>query len=72
MIVMGKRILDRMEELDMLSKQFENATGVNMRSVYGWLDGKHIPSADSVVRVARGLDVSADWLLGLSSDRRPR
>ena len=68
-MVIGKRVLERMDELGMLCKQFEDATGVRMGTVRSWLRGDRMPNADSVVRCARGLGVTSDWLLGLSDEK---
>jgi len=44
---------------------------VSLSQINRNLRGKHTPSVDTVVRFCRYLDVSADWVLGLSDEPRP-
>lgn len=36
-----------------------------------YLNAERVPSVESVARLARSLDVTSDYLLGLSDDPRP-
>ncbi len=40
------------------------------RALTGWLNGSCEPLASTLGRIAWALDVSSDWLLGLTDDRR--
>lgn len=45
--------------------------GKSRRALTGWLAGSNEPLASTVADLCEALDVSADWLLGLS-DKRER
>ena len=49
-------------------KQLCAAARVNAGSVRKWELGEMAPRADSLKRLCRALDVSADWLLGLDKE----
>lgn len=42
--------------------------GVPRNSMCLWMSGKRMPNARQLVKLAVGLDVSADWLLGLQGE----
>jgi transcriptional regulator with XRE-family HTH domain len=42
--------------------------GNNARQIWRWESGETTPDADKVILLARALEVSADYLLGLSND----
>lgn len=46
-------------------KLFTHQTNISM-----WKKGKRLPKADDLFRIAQLYDVSVDWLLGLSDDRK--
>jgi transcriptional regulator with XRE-family HTH domain len=43
--------------------------GVNQKDVSRWEQGKQIPSADTLAKLCKCLDVSADNILGLKKGR---
>ncbi len=52
-------------------KEICEAIGMSMRALVAWLSGDNQPLASTVADLCRVLDISADWLLGLSdTDRR--
>ena len=46
-------------------KLFTHQTNISM-----WKQGRRLPKADDLFRIAQLYDVSVDWLLGLSDDRK--
>ncbi len=75
-----KRILDLMEQKNVNAHQLEVAIGLPNASIQGWVKGKKksdgttrefSPSTDSIAKLARYFNVSADYLLGLTDERKP-
>jgi transcriptional regulator with XRE-family HTH domain len=44
---------------------------VDARQIWRWESGEHIPKADVIVEIARALEVSSDFLLGLDDNIPP-
>lgn len=74
-----KRILDLMKQTNTNAHQLEVAVELPNASVQGWVKGKKrsdgsmreiSPAADSIAKCARYFNVSADYLLGLTDERR--
>lgn len=75
-----KRILDLMKQTNTNAHQLEVAVELPNASVQGWVKGKKrsdgsmreiSPAADSIAKCARYFNVSSDYLLGLTDERRP-
>ena len=50
---------------------FADAIGLSRQSVNFWLNGDRTPDAESLKMISQKLNVSVDWLLGLSDIRKP-
>lgn len=50
--------------------QFSKDLGIGKDAMHTYLKGKRIPNADSLVRIAKGLNVSIDYLCGLSNIKK--
>lgn len=70
MTIFGKRILEIKNDLGLSYAQMGELTGVDKRNFSAWVNQYKMPNADMVIKIAKGLNVSADWLLGLSNERR--
>ena len=46
-------------------KDVERLTGIKRRKIYEYVQGQRQPKAYTIKRIAEGLHVSADWLLGI-------
>ena len=75
-----KRILELMKQTNTNAHQLEVAVELPNASVQGWVKGKKrsdgsmreiSPAADSIAKLARYFNVSADYLLGLTDERKP-
>lgn len=51
--------------------EFCEATGLKYRALMAWRAGENEPRASTVATLARALDVSGDWLLGLIDSPDP-
>jgi transcriptional regulator with XRE-family HTH domain len=47
------------------------ATGCSQQALSSFMAGSHVPGGAAIVAIAKHFGVSADWLLGLSPERRP-
>jgi len=64
----AKRLRELRNERGMSVVGLANAIDLRHGAVSFWEQGKRIPSADSIFRLARFFGVSADYLLGLTDD----
>ncbi|TNF88411.1 MAG: helix-turn-helix transcriptional regulator [Gammaproteobacteria bacterium] len=70
--IFRKRLLESMQERDLNQSGLSRETGVDRSTLSQLLAGENLrmPRADTVAALARVLQVSSDWLLGLSQDSR--
>lgn len=75
-----QRILDLMQNSNLNAHQLEIAAGLPNASVQSWVKGKKrkngemtetMPSSDSIIKLARYFNVSADYLLCLTDEPKP-
>lgn len=64
------RIFQLKEERNLTSKDVEVGAGLANSSLSQWKKGKGKPSLENIVKVASYFDVSTDYLLCLSEDRK--
>ncbi len=62
------RIRDRRKALGLSQDQLAERAGTNQGQISRYENSESIPQADVLEAIARGLDCSADWLLGLSNN----
>lgn len=62
----GKRLGRIMQEKDISRTELKDSTGISLQSISNYLNDKRRPDCDMVVELAEALNVSADYLLGLS------
>jgi len=70
--IFRKRLLESMQERSLNQSELSRETGVDRSTLSQLLadDNLRMPRADTVAALARALQVSTDWLLGLSQDSR--
>lgn len=75
-----KRIIELQKEFGLNDHQLETTVNLPVSSIQAWTKGKKrkngviaesSPGVDSIAKLARYFNVSADYLLGLTDDRRP-
>lgn len=64
----AKNLENYMIAHNLYPKDVERLTGIKRRKIYEYIQGQHQPSAYAVKRIAEGLNVSADWLLGIKKN----
>lgn len=57
-------------EYAMTNRQMEIDTGISHQAFSIWLSKYAYPQSDMVIKICKAYDVSADWLLGLSDERK--
>lgn len=62
----GKRLGQIMQDKDMSRGALKDATGISLQSISNYLNDKRKPDCEMVAEIAKTLNVSADYLLGLS------
>lgn len=61
---MRTRLRDLMERRGLTAAELAERCGCSRQVAWQWAQGMRIPSASSLIRLSRALDVPADWLLG--------
>ena len=63
-VAIGGRLQKTCAEKGISVRQLQQAIGLeSVQAVYRWLNGQNIPSVDNLVRLAKYLQVSIDYLL---------
>lgn len=68
-LTFAKRLEQIMIERQIYPAQVAKITGIKRTVIYAYVDGTHQPTAFNIKRLAIGLNVSADWLLGITDER---
>lgn len=66
------RIRAIMDKRKIKQKDLADKTGIARQSIGYYADGSNIPNAEVLAKIAKALDVSSDYLLGLSDDEKPK
>lgn len=69
---LSKRIKETRENSGFTQQQLAEAVGVTKTAIYYYEKGQKVPSADVLKNIALALNVSTDYLLGLTDDPRPK
>ena len=64
------RIVSRRQELGLTQTQLAEVCGLTQASVSHLESGKHALSAETLRKLALGLGVSTDWLLGMEKNNK--
>lgn len=67
-MIFGKRIKDTRKAKSMTQAQLAEKTGFSQPTVADWEAGKKQPTAGAIIALCKALEVSADYLLGLSDN----
>ena len=71
MPIRGERIKDRRRKFGLSQEELAEAVGVNQGQISDYEQSKGNPTASSLVGLAKALDTSIDYLLGLTDDPTP-
>lgn len=61
----AKRLDRLMQERKLFPSDVARLTGIHRNRIYDYLSGNYQPTAYAVALMAKSLNISADWLLGL-------
>ena len=67
----GERLNMVLYEQELSQADLDKRTGIGRANISRYVCNKQMPTVDSLIAICKTLDVSADWLLGLS-DRKER
>lgn len=65
------RLRERRLGSDLTQEQLAQKIGTDVKQISRWESGKFAPNLETLVLIARALNVSADYLLGISDDPSP-
>lgn len=66
--LIGARLKHVRSARGITQEDFASRLGVAYQQIWRWESGKNDPSGEMIVRMARELGVTADYLLGLTDD----
>lgn len=69
MVNIGSKIKLWRAKCGINQKQMAALTGFSLRTLQGWERGEVSPSLDGVVALAKAMDVTTDWLLGMDDQK---
>ena len=67
--VFTDRLKQSINERGLTQRMLATLIGTTEQSVSRWANGNRTPNADMLYRMCKALDVSADYLLGLSNEK---
>ena len=67
---LGERIKEQRKELNLTQMELAKAAGVHQRQISKYENDKNEPSSLTLMTLAKTLNVSTDWLLGLTDIKR--
>ncbi len=70
MRVVSRRLKVALFEADMSCARLHRETGISDNTVYNIVNMRSVPSATMIKKISDVLNVSADWLLGITNTRR--
>ena len=62
--IFTERLSRAMNEQKIYPKELDRKSGVDRKLIYSYLNGVNAPSTNNLRRLAKALNVSADFLLG--------
>lgn len=68
MSIQAERIRARRQQLGITQEDLAETVGTSQRQISKYENGHNDPTADVLAALARALDTSTDWLLGLTSN----
>lgn len=69
--VIAERLQQLMSERGLSQQRLSYELEVGPSVINRWANGRNAMSASSIITICTYFNVSADWLLGLSDERRP-
>ena len=64
-----KRLNQIMTERKLYPSQLAKIVGISRSLLYGYMQGDNQPTTFNLKKIALRLNISADWLLGISDNR---
>ena len=68
--VLPTRIRNTMHARNMKIRDLADKTGISRQSIGYYADGSNVPDAEKLALIAKALDVSADYLIGLADTEK--
>lgn len=66
MSIFSERLKDILQERQMSQSELARKTGISRQNIYQYANGKTVSSLENLVKISKALNVSTDYLLGLS------
>lgn len=68
MTIIGQRIKELRNELDITQNKLADVLGVTQDSISLWENGKRVPDTQYIIVLAKFFNVTSDYILSLSDD----
>ena len=69
--IYSRRILEMLNQRKMTMKELASVSGISAAAISEWINGKKTPRNENLTAVANALNVSLDFLTGISSVKTP-
>ena len=66
----SNRLIEQLGDMDLSIRDLSKETGIHHNMLYRYINNKAEPGLDKLVKIALVLDVSIDWLVGLSDSKQ--
>ena len=66
--IFGERLKAELERQGMSLRQFSGKTGITLNTAFRYVHSQRIPRATEILKAAKVLGVTCDYMLGLSDD----
>lgn len=70
--MIGSRLRSARERAGFTQRQLAQILGFGENEIYRYENEQSKPGSDAITKLARGLGVSSDYLLGITNDEMPR
>lgn len=66
-----ERLIKALNKSNLTQSELSRRAGVHKSSLSAWIKGDYEPKQDNVYRLAKALNVSEAWLMGIAEDYKP-
>lgn len=69
MIIFSERLKSVLDEKHITQSELSRETGIKRQNIYQYVNNKSVGSIENLVKISKALNVSTDYLLGLSDHK---
>lgn len=69
--MLGDRLRKAREAMNYTQEELASVIGSGSKEIWRYENGKSRPTSDTIAKIAQELNISSDYLLGISDDPKP-